>query len=103
MFIDSLFRAAVVVIIPLLSAWNLLAIWHIYVVAAVYGALFMVPLAGGPTLVPRLVSKQHLATANALETLTFTLGAGAGNASALRTSRACSRLSGRGKGPDAGS
>jgi MFS family permease len=43
------------------------------VVAAVYGSLMMVSLAGGPSLIPSLVPKENLATANALETLTFTL------------------------------
>lgn len=73
MIIDSLLRGFVVMLIPLLNLWGQLALWHIYVVAVVYGTLFMIPLAGGPTLVPRLVPKQHLATANALETLTFTV------------------------------
>lgn len=72
-FVDSLFRGVIVAVIPLLSAWDQLALWHIYVVAAIYGSLFMIPLAGGPALVPTLVSKRHLSTANALETLTFTL------------------------------
>ena len=72
-FVDSLFRGVVIAIIPLLSAWGQLALWHIYVVTAIYGSLFMIPLAGGPALVPTLVSKRHLSTANALETLTFTL------------------------------
>lgn len=73
MLIDSLLRGLVVMLIPLLNLWGQLALWHIYVVAAVYGCLFMIPLAGGPTLVPRLVPQQHLATANALEMLTFTV------------------------------
>lgn len=73
MLIDSLLRGFFVLLIPLLHAWDQLALWHIYLVAAVYGSLFMIPLAGGPTLMPRLVPRQHLATANALETLTFTV------------------------------
>jgi MFS family permease len=73
MIIDSLLRGFFVLLIPLLNFWGRLELWHIYVVAAVYGSLFMIPLAGGPTLVPRLVPKQHLATANALEMLTFTV------------------------------
>jgi MFS family permease len=72
-FVDSVLRGTIVIIIPLFSALNLLALWHIYVVAAIYGSLFMIPLAGGPALVPTLVDKRHLSTANALETLTFTL------------------------------
>lgn len=74
MIVDNLLRAAVVTLIPLLHTWGQLELWHVYVVAAVYGLLMMIPLAGGPALVPGLVPKQHLATANALETLSFTLG-----------------------------
>jgi MFS family permease len=74
MLADSLLRGTVVAVIPLLHALNQLDIWHIYLVAAVYGSLMMVSLAGGPALVPDLVAKRDLATANALETLSFTLG-----------------------------
>lgn len=73
MLVDSLLRGGVVLLVPLLHAMGQLALWHIYVVAAIYGGLMMIPLAGGPALVPDLVSKRHLATANALETLSFTL------------------------------
>jgi MFS family permease len=73
MLVDNLLRAGVVALIPLLYAWGELALWHVYGVAAVYGFLMMIPLAGGPALVPALVPRQHLATANALEVLSFTL------------------------------
>ena len=52
----------------------MLALWHVYAVAAVYGFLMMIPLAGGPTIVPTLVPREQLPTANALEMLSFTLG-----------------------------
>jgi MFS family permease len=71
--VDSLLRATIVILIPLLYAWGQLALWHIYMVAAVYGFLMMIPLAGSPALVPTLVPEKHLTTANALETLSFTL------------------------------
>jgi MFS family permease len=73
MLVDSLLRGGVVMLVPFLYATGQLALWHIYAVAALYGGLMMIPLAGGPTLVPDLVSKRDLATANALETLSFTL------------------------------
>jgi MFS family permease len=73
MFFDNLIRGAAVVLIPLLSATGHLALWHAYAVAAVYGFLFMLTLAGGPSLIPSLVSPSQLATANALETLSFTV------------------------------
>jgi MFS family permease len=74
MLVDNLLRAGVMLLVPLLYAWGRLELWHVYLVAAVYGLLMMIPLAGGPALVPALAPRQHLATANALETLSFTLG-----------------------------
>jgi MFS family permease len=74
MLVDNLLRAGVVACIPLLYTWGQLALWHVYAVAALYGLLMMIPLAGGPALVPSLVPPKHLATANALEMLSFTLG-----------------------------
>lgn len=73
MLVDSIFRGFVVLLIPVLYSIDQLEIWHIYTVAGVYGALFMITLAGGPSLVPSLVKSKHLSTANALETISFTL------------------------------
>jgi MFS family permease len=74
MLLDNWLRAGVVLLVPLLDILGWLALWHVYVIAALYGLLFMVPLAGAPALLPALVPRAHLATANALETLSFTLG-----------------------------
>lgn len=74
MVADNLIRGAAFAAVPLLHAAGLLALWHLYVVAAVYGFLMMVSLAGGPALVPSLVPREMLATANALEMLSFTIG-----------------------------
>jgi MFS family permease len=74
MIADNLTRGAVVGLIPLLHALGRLALWHAYVAAGVYGLLMMISLAGGPSLVPSLVPDEQLATANALEMLSFTLG-----------------------------
>jgi MFS family permease len=73
MLIDNTFRGAVVALIPLLSFSGHLALWHLYLVASVYGCLMMITLAGAPALIPALVPKSQLATANALETLSYTL------------------------------
>lgn len=73
MIIDNLIRGLTFAALPLLQVWGFLQIWHIYVFAAVYGSLMMISLAGGPTLIPSLVRKDQLETANALETLSFTL------------------------------
>lgn len=73
MILDNLVRGITFIGLPLLHALGLLEIWHVYVFAAVYGALMMVSLAGAPTLIPSLVSSEQLETANAMETLSFTL------------------------------
>ncbi|GHO97097.1 MFS transporter [Reticulibacter mediterranei] len=73
MLIDAIFRGAVVALIPLFYFSGHLAFWHIYLVAGVYGCFMMISLAGGPSLIPGLVSQSQLATANALETLSYTL------------------------------
>lgn len=74
MLIDNLLRGLAVSIIPILHFTGQLALWHVYLVAAIYGLLMMVSLAGGPSLMPALVDEEQLATANALETLSYTLG-----------------------------
>jgi MFS family permease len=73
MILDNLVRGLVFAAIPVLSAMDRLEIWHIYIFAALYGSLMMVSLAGGPTLIPSLVKEEQLETANAMETLSFTL------------------------------
>jgi MFS family permease len=82
MLVDNTLRGLAFLSIPLLHALGLLALWHVYVVAAVYGALMMISLAGGPSLVPSLVPRGQLATANALEILSFTLAGVIGPAAA---------------------
>ncbi|HJZ50541.1 MAG TPA: MFS transporter [Roseiflexaceae bacterium] len=74
MMADNLVRGMAVALIPLIYASGQLAIWHVYLVAALYGLLMMISLAGGPALIPSLVLPEQLPTANALEMLSFTLG-----------------------------
>ena len=73
MAVDNLVRGAAVAAIPVLHLLGALQTWHIYAVVTVYGFLMMVSLAGGPALIPDLVAKEHLATANAMETLVYTV------------------------------
>lgn len=73
MMIDNIFRGTAVLLIPLLYAMGTLELWHIYAVSLVYGTMLMLTLAGSPSLVPELVDEQQLSTANALETLSYTL------------------------------
>ncbi len=72
--VDSLFRGLAVGFVPLLFLMGRLEIWHVYVVAALYGFLGMIAWAGGPAIVPTLVEKEHLPTANALESFAFMAG-----------------------------
>jgi MFS family permease len=74
MIADNLVRGTAVALIPLLYTFGQLQLWHIYVVAAVYGLFMMIGLAGNPAFVPDLVDASQLDTANALETLSYTLG-----------------------------
>lgn len=73
MILDNLIRGLVFALIPILHALGRLEIWHIYVFAAIYGALMMISLAGGPTLIPSIVKHEQLEMANAMETLTYTI------------------------------
>jgi MFS family permease len=73
MILDNLIRGTAFAALPILQALNRLEIWHVYVFSAIYGSLMMISLAGGPTLIPSIVRKEQLETANALEMLSFTL------------------------------
>lgn len=73
MIADNLIRGSAVLLIPMLHALGTLELWHVYVISTVYGSLVMVSLAGSPALVPDLVDAEVLHTANALETLSYTL------------------------------
>lgn len=80
MLLDSLMRAAVVASVPIAAAVGGLTLAHVYLVAGLYGFLFMISLAGSPTIIPSLVSDEQLNAANSLETLAFTLQGVAGPA-----------------------
>jgi MFS family permease len=80
MLADSVIRGLVVGTVPIAYATGHLQLWHLYAVAAVYGFLFMISLAGAPTLIPSLVRDDQLTAANSLETLAFTVSGVAGPA-----------------------
>jgi MFS family permease len=80
MLADSLVRGGVVVSIPLAAAAGHLMLWQVYLVAGVYGFLFMISLAGAPSIIPSLVRDDQLTAANSLETLAFTVQGVAGPA-----------------------
>jgi MFS family permease len=72
--VDSIFRGLAVSLVPILFFFGRLEVWHVYVVAALYGFLGMIAWAGGPAIVPTLVKKEQLPTANALESFAFMSG-----------------------------
>jgi MFS family permease len=82
MTVDSMVRALAIGMVPLLHVFGSLVVWHVYAAAAVYGLFMMVALAGAPSLIPALVAPRELNAANALETLSYTVGGVAGPAMA---------------------
>jgi MFS family permease len=68
---DSLLRAAVFATVPVFAALGELGVAQLYLVAAVYGMLKMISLAGFPALIPSLVPAGQLTAANALESVSF--------------------------------
>jgi MFS family permease len=79
---DSLFRAAAVASVPLTAALDAMPTWLPFAVAASYGLLKMVPLAGFPAAIPQLVDESDLDPANALESLSFSVAGVVGPATA---------------------
>lgn len=73
MLIDSVVRGIVVLSVPVAAATGHLMLWHVYLVAVLYGFLFMISLAGTPSIIPALVGDDQLTAANSLENLAFTL------------------------------
>ena len=73
MTLDNTARGIAIAAVPLLHLLGLLQVWHVYAAAAVYGLLLMISLAGVPTMILALAPKERLATANALESLGYSL------------------------------
>ena len=78
MIADSLLRGAAFASIPLAALSGALGAGQLYAVAAVYGLLKMISLAGFPALIPSLVSGPQVDQANALEEVTYGLASLAG-------------------------
>lgn len=78
MIADSVLRGAAFASIPLAALSGSLGAGQLYAVAAVYGLLKMIGLAGFPALIPSLVSGTQIDQANALEGVTFGLASLAG-------------------------
>ena len=70
---DNALRGIAMASVPIAAAMGALTTTHLFVVAAVYGLLFMTSAAGIPSLITRLVRGDELVTANAMESLSFSL------------------------------
>jgi MFS family permease len=70
---DNALRGLAVASVPIASFLGVLTTPHLFVVAAVYGLLFMTSAAGIPSLITRLIRKEDLTTANAMESLSFSV------------------------------
>ncbi|SDE28092.1 MFS transporter [Glycomyces harbinensis] len=68
--------------VPITAAAGGVPEWLPFAVAAVYGMLKMVPLAGFPAAIPALVEERDLDSANALESLSFSVAGVIGPVSA---------------------
>jgi MFS family permease len=79
---DATVRAVVFAFVPLTAVFGVVSPPPLYSVAAAYGLLKMISLAGFPALIPTLVGDEALTRANALEGASYGLaslvGAGAG-------------------------
>lgn len=70
---DCLLRGLAILSVPLAEAAGALTLPHVYAVAALHGFLMMIPLAGVPSILPSLVPAERLGTANALESLSYSM------------------------------
>jgi predicted MFS family arabinose efflux permease len=80
LFTDSAVRGAAMASIPLAAVVGEVPAALPFVVAALYGLLKMVPLAGFPAAIPDLVAEENRDAANALESLSFSMAGMAGPA-----------------------
>jgi MFS family permease len=70
---DNAIRGLAVISVPIAAATGALSTAQLFVVAAIYGLLFMTSAAGIPSMITRLVPQEDLTTANAMESLSFSI------------------------------
>ncbi|WP_326603804.1 MFS transporter [Streptomyces sp. NBC_01799] len=71
---DCVLRGVAVASIPAVAAFGPVRLWQLYLVAAVYGLLKIVPLGAVPAMLPDLVPQRALAAASALESVSLGVG-----------------------------
>lgn len=74
LIVDNAIRGLVMASVPIAAWLGVLTTPHLFVAAATYGLLYMVSGAGMPTILPRLVHGDDLVTANAMESIAWSLG-----------------------------
>ncbi|MFI5274897.1 MAG: MFS transporter [Ktedonobacterales bacterium] len=72
---DNLLRAALIALVPTLSALGVLQLWQVYVIAACAGALSPATLVGVRVMLPSLVPDSELDQANALSSFNLQFAA----------------------------
>ena len=68
---DNLVRGVAIASVPLAAALGVLTTAQLFVVAGIYGLLYMTSIAGIPSMIPTLVDGDDLTTANAMESITY--------------------------------
>ena len=79
---DNVIRGVAIASVPIAAGLGILTTAQLYVVAAIYGLLFMTSVAGIPSLITRLVPADKLTTANAMESITYGIAGLVGPAAA---------------------
>jgi len=78
MFYSDVLRALAILILPVLALLGQLELWHLFVVGAVMGLLAQLFYPAKQALLPHLVSRADLTSANALSHMAFLLLTAAG-------------------------
>ena len=68
---DNVIRGLAIASVPVADALGVLSTAQLFVVAGIYGLLFVTSIAGLPSLLPALVDEADLTTANAMESITY--------------------------------
>ena len=68
---DNVIRGLAIASVPVADAMGVLSTPQLFLVAGIYGLLFMTSIAGLPSLIPALVAEEDLTTANAMESITY--------------------------------
>jgi MFS family permease len=68
---DNLIRGIAIASLVVADAVGVRSTPHLFAVAGIYGLLYMTSVAGIPSLIPALVEREDLVTANAMESISY--------------------------------